>query len=34
VLFGTVDSFLIWRSTGGRVHVTDESNASRTLLYD
>jgi glycerol kinase len=34
VLFGTVDSFLIWRLTGGRVHVTDESNASRTLLYD
>jgi glycerol kinase len=34
VLFGTVDSFLIWRLTGGRVHVTDESNASRTLLYN
>ncbi|MGE0813557.1 MAG: glycerol kinase GlpK [Vicinamibacterales bacterium] len=34
VLFGTVDSFLIWRLTGGAVHVTDESNASRTLLYD
>ncbi len=34
VLFGTVDTFLIWRLTGGRVHVTDESNASRTLLYD
>jgi glycerol kinase len=34
VLFGTVDSFLIWRLTGGRVHVTDPSNASRTLLYD
>jgi len=34
VLFGTIDSFLIWRLTGGRVHVTDESNASRTLLYD
>lgn len=34
VLFGTVDSFLIWRLTGGRVHVTDVSNASRTLLMD
>jgi glycerol kinase len=34
VLFGTVDSFLIWRLTGGRAHVTDESNASRTLLYN
>ena len=31
---GTVDSFLIWRLTGGRVHVTDVSNASRTLLLD
>jgi len=34
VLFGTVDSFLIWRLTGGRRHVTDVSNASRTLLFD
>src|SRR5690606_16913287 len=34
ILFGTVDSFLIWRLTGGRVHVTDVSNASRTLLYN
>ena len=32
--FGTVDSFLIWRMTGGRVHATDATNASRTLLYD
>ncbi len=32
--FGTVDSFLIWRLTGGRVHATDVSNASRTALYD
>lgn len=32
--FGTIDTFLIWRLTGGRVHVTDPSNASRTLLYD
>jgi glycerol kinase len=34
VLFGTVDSFLIWRLTGGRKHVTDVSNASRTLLFN
>ncbi len=32
--FGTIDSFLIWRLTGGRVHATDATNASRTLLYD
>jgi len=32
--FGTVDSFLVWRLTGGRAHVTDVSNASRTLLFD
>ena len=32
--FGTVDSFLAWRLTGGRVHATDVSNASRTLLFD
>jgi glycerol kinase len=32
--FGTVDSFLAWRLTGGLVHVTDVSNASRTLLFD
>ena len=32
--FGTVDSFLIWRLTGGEVHVTDATNASRTLLFD
>jgi len=31
--FGTVETFLIWRLTGGRVHATDVSNASRTLLY-
>src|SRR5262249_31805614 len=30
--FGTVDTWLIWRLTGGRVHATDETNASRTLL--
>ena len=32
--FGTVDSWLIWKLTGGRVHATDYSNASRTLLYN
>ncbi|HEY7549069.1 MAG TPA: glycerol kinase GlpK [Hyphomicrobiaceae bacterium] len=32
--FGTVDSFLVWQLTGGRVHATDATNASRTLLYD
>src|SRR6478609_11397458 len=34
VLFGTIDSFLIWRLTGGKRHVTDVSNASRTLLFN
>jgi glycerol kinase len=34
VLFGTIDTFLIWRLTGGRLHVTDVSNASRTLLFN
>ncbi|MEC7501424.1 MAG: glycerol kinase GlpK [Planctomycetota bacterium] len=34
LLFGTVDSFLIWRLTGGKRHVTDLSNASRTLLLN
>ena len=32
--FGTVDSWLVWNLTGGKVHVTDASNASRTMLYD
>jgi len=32
--FGTVDSFLVWKLTGGRLHITDVSNASRTMLYD
>jgi len=32
--FGTVDSFLLWRLTGGAVHATDATNASRTALYD
>ncbi|NIZ60372.1 glycerol kinase [Sedimentitalea sp. CY04] len=34
LLFGTVDSFLIWRLTGGAAHVTDATNAARTLMYD
>ena len=32
--FGTVDSFLLWRLTGGRVHATDATNASRSMLFD
>ncbi len=32
--FGTVDTYLVWRLTGGRTHVTDVSNASRTLLFN
>ncbi|MCI9406289.1 MAG: glycerol kinase GlpK, partial [Oscillospiraceae bacterium] len=34
VLFGTVDSWLVWKLTGGKIHVTDYTNASRTMLYD
>ncbi|NTU57979.1 MAG: glycerol kinase GlpK [Chlorobiaceae bacterium] len=34
LLFGTIDSWLIWKLTGGRVHATDVTNASRTLLFD
>ncbi|HBS51037.1 MAG TPA: glycerol kinase, partial [Rhodobacteraceae bacterium] len=34
LLFGTIDTFLIWRLTGGQSHVTDATNACRTLLYD
>ena len=34
LLFGTVDTWLIWKMTQGRVHVTDYTNASRTLLFD
>lgn len=34
ILFGTVDSFLIWKLTGGAAHVTDATNAARTMLYD
>ena len=32
--FGTVDSWVLWNLTGGRVHATDPSNASRTMLFD
>ena len=34
LLFGTVDSFLMWKLTGGHVHATDATNAARTMLYD
>ncbi|MDP9350619.1 MAG: glycerol kinase GlpK [Chloroflexota bacterium] len=34
VLFGTIDSWLVWKLTGGQVHATDYTNASRTLLYN
>ncbi len=34
VLFGTIDTFLIWRLTGGKVHVIDYSNASRTMIFN
>ena len=34
LLFGTVDTFLLWRLSGGKVHATDYSNASRTLLFN
>jgi glycerol kinase len=34
VAFGTIDSWLVWKLTGGRAHSTDSSNASRTLLFD
>ena len=34
LLFGTVDSFIIWKLTGGASHVTDATNAARTMLYD
>jgi len=34
LLFGTVETWLIWKLTGGRVHVTDYSNASRTMLFN
>lgn len=34
LLFGTIDTWLVWNLTGGRVHVTDYSNASRTMVYN
>ena len=34
LLFGTVDSWLLWKLTGGKVHITDYTNASRTMLFD
>ncbi|NMA93776.1 MAG: glycerol kinase, partial [Clostridiales bacterium] len=34
LLFGTVDSWLIWKLTGGRLHITDYSNASRTMIFN
>ncbi len=34
LLFGTVDTWLLWKLTGGKVHVTDRTNASRTMLYN
>lgn len=34
LLFGTVDTWLIWKMTQGRVHVTDYTNASRTMLFN
>src|SRR6266851_2279256 len=34
ILFGTIDSFLLWRLTAGRLHATDVTNASRTMLFD
>jgi glycerol kinase len=34
ILFGTVDTWLVWKLTGGKIHVTDRTNASRTMLYN
>jgi glycerol kinase len=34
IAFGTIDSWLVWKLTGGRAHITDYSNASRTLMYN
>ena len=34
LLFGTIDTWLVWKLTGGRVHITDYSNASRTMLFN
>ena len=34
ILFGTIDSWLVWQLTGGRVHITDATNAARTMIFD
>ena len=34
ILFGTVDSWLVWQLTGGKVHITDATNAARTMIFD
>src|SRR5699024_1846757 len=34
LLFGTIDSWLVWKLTGGEVHITDYTNASRTMMFD
>ncbi len=34
ILFGTIDTFLVWKLTDGKLHITDPSNASRTMLYN
>ncbi|HOK49903.1 MAG TPA: glycerol kinase GlpK, partial [Sedimentibacter sp.] len=34
ILFGTVDTWLVWNLTGGKIHITDYSNASRTMIYN
>src|SRR5699024_2175964 len=34
LLFGTIDTWIVWKLSGGRAHVTDYTNASRTLLYN
>ncbi|MBQ6884674.1 MAG: glycerol kinase GlpK [Clostridia bacterium] len=34
LLFGTIDTWLMWKLSGGKIHATDETNASRTMLYD
>ena len=34
ILFGTIDSWLVWKLTGGKVHITDATNAARTMIFD
>ena len=34
IAFGTIDTFLLWRLTGGQVHATDATNAARTMIFD